>query len=208
MDKFIFFPSGRELEKTQTNFKNFTGIPGIVGALDCTHVIVPVGKEREFAFVDRKGHTSLNIQAVCDFDYKFIHVYAKWPGSSHDSFILQQSKLFHDFESGRRSGILLGDSGYGNGKNWLLTPFMTTENQKEKQYNYNQKKARVRIEQAFGQLKRRFRGLLVGLRVSPERELFPQLWPLSSFTILQRTEISLTLITKVRKMTLPCVWKT
>ena len=64
MDKFIFFPSGRELEKTQTDFKHLTGIPGIVGALDCTHVIVPVGKEREFAFIDRKGPTSLNTQAV------------------------------------------------------------------------------------------------------------------------------------------------
>ena len=125
-----------------------------------------------FAFVDRKGHTVINIHAVCDFNYKFIHFYSKWRGSSHDSFILQESKLLNDFDSGRRNGIILGDSGYGNRKKWLLTPFTTTENQKEKQYNYNQRKAKLKIEQDFAQFKCRFRGLLSRRAAGVTRESY------------------------------------
>ena len=36
----------------------------------------------------RHGYTSQNILAVCDFDMRFIFAVAGWPGSAHDSRIL------------------------------------------------------------------------------------------------------------------------
>ena len=168
-DDFIKMPTGEELLKTNREFHEITGIPGVVGCIDCTHVKVNVGEDRKGSFLNRKGYTSNNIQAVCDASYRFISVYAFWPGCTHDSFILKHSALFRDFEQHRREGILLGDSGYGSGKPWMLTPFGNPETPAQRRYNYAQKRGRVLIEQSFGQVKRRFRGLLDGFRTSPER---------------------------------------
>ena len=34
--------------------------------------------------MNRKGKTSQNVMAVCDFDLRFTFVVAGWPGSVHD----------------------------------------------------------------------------------------------------------------------------
>ena len=44
----------------------------------------------------------LIFQLVSQFDYKVINLVAKWPGSVHDSRILRNSYLFHQFESNNK----------------------------------------------------------------------------------------------------------
>ena len=39
--------------------------------------------------MNRKNYHSLNVQGVVDANYKFMQIDAKYPGSSHDSFILK-----------------------------------------------------------------------------------------------------------------------
>lgn len=71
---------------------------------------------------------------------------AKWPGSNHDSFILQQSGIYAIFENGNfETSLLLGDSGYPL-KNWLMTPILRPLNNAEEAYNKAHKKTRVYIE--------------------------------------------------------------
>ena len=50
----------------QTNraFYDLTGIPGVVGCIDCTHVKVDVCDERKPSFMNRKGYTSNNKKTV------------------------------------------------------------------------------------------------------------------------------------------------
>ena len=63
----------------------------------------------EDAYVNRKGIHTINVQAVCDANMTFLDVVAKWPGSSHDSFIWKNSSLHTLFENGyNRDGWLLG----------------------------------------------------------------------------------------------------
>ena len=169
LNSFIVLPSGIDLQRTQSAFKHLTRISGIAGGLDCTHVRTFVSDSQEHSFMNRKGFTSFNIQAVCDQNYKFIHLYLFWPGSTHDSFILKQSQLYFDMESGRNNFIHLGDSGYGDGKTWLLVPFLRPETAGQRSVNYHQRRGRVVKEQAFGQCKRCFRGLSEGYRTTPER---------------------------------------
>ena len=80
MNDFIHLPRGDEERRNFQEFYELTEIPGVVGALDCTHVKVNVGKEREGCFLNRKGYTSNNIQAVCDARYMFVSLYAFRPG--------------------------------------------------------------------------------------------------------------------------------
>ena len=41
-----------------------------------------------------KGYPSDDIHAVCNANYRFLSIYAFWPGYTHDSFVLQQCSLF------------------------------------------------------------------------------------------------------------------
>ena len=50
---------------------------------------------------------------MCNANLIFRDVIAKWPGSHHDSFILEASTVHDGFESGEFGNCwLLGDSGY------------------------------------------------------------------------------------------------
>ena len=118
--------------------------------------------------MNRKGFHSINVQAVCDAAGKFTNFVAKWPGSTHDSFILKNSSLWEGFESEHLEGIILGDSGYPNRK-WLFTPFRNAVTDEERRFNIHHSRTRVLIENAFGRLKRRFSILHSEARLKPEK---------------------------------------
>lgn len=87
----------------------------------------------------------------------FTNVVAKWPGSTHDSFVFTNSLIHERLESNHafEDGYLLGDSGYPC-KPFLMTPYPNTANAKEEAFNKAHCKTRVAIEQTFGRWKRRF----------------------------------------------------
>lgn len=68
------------------------GIPNVIGLIDGTHVKVysPGGEEAE-RFRNRKGYFSINVQVVGGPDLKVLNVEARWPGSTHDSYIFDMS---------------------------------------------------------------------------------------------------------------------
>ncbi|VDI62674.1 Hypothetical predicted protein [Mytilus galloprovincialis] len=148
-------PSLREIKQ---DFHNMYGMPNVVGAVDGTLIPIIRPSEDEQIFVCRKNYHSLNVQAICDAKMKFTNVVAKWPGNTHDSFIMQNCSLSEKFENKQIDGWLLGDSGYPL-KPWLLTPFLNPSSNGEEKYNRCHKSTRNVIERAFGLLKSRFRCL-------------------------------------------------
>ena len=52
-----------------------------------THINVIVNEEDQLRHRGRKGTTSLNVLAACDFDLLFTHVLTGWEGSAHDARI-------------------------------------------------------------------------------------------------------------------------
>ena len=78
---------------------------------DCTQIpiISPSGDNAE-VFRNKKGFMSINVQAICDVDRMINNIVAGWPGSTHDSRILNNSVIRDEFEEGRVNGILLSDN--------------------------------------------------------------------------------------------------
>lgn len=81
-----------------------------MGAIDCTHVkIQSPGGENVEVFRIRKEYFSINVQAMCSADLKILDVVARWPGSTHDSTIFNNSRCRARMENGEfQNSILLG----------------------------------------------------------------------------------------------------
>ena len=161
---FIVFPTGEAAIHTQHEFKNKFGFPHVVGCVDGSYVPIqsPNLPDRE-VFRCRKGYKSLNIQGICDSKLKFTNIVARWPGSTHDARIFDNSSICMRFEENRIPGLLLGDKGYPC-RPFLMTPFRNPAVEAEVQYNRSLSKTRTSVERMFGIWKRRFPCLKVGLR--------------------------------------------
>nr|CAI5829062.1 unnamed protein product [Callosobruchus analis] len=104
---------------------------------------------------------SILIQGVCDHNKKFIDLLVGEAGSIHDARLLKRSSLYEKCVKGfLQRDFLLGDSAYPL-LNWLLPPFRDngnlTPNQRE--FNYRHSATWIKIGNAFGALKGRFRRL-------------------------------------------------
>ncbi|XP_067272573.1 putative nuclease HARBI1 [Pseudorasbora parva] len=168
LSQTVTFPSRVELDAIQTSFFRKAGFPRISGVIDGTHVRIQAPRTHEDQYVNRKNYHSVNVQLVCDHLCRIRNVVASWPGSTHDSRILTESKIGRDFEAGMHGGLLLGDSGYPC-RPWLMTPFMNPLNAAQERYNNALTHTRSIIERTIGQLKRRFHCLHSELRVEPPR---------------------------------------
>ncbi|XP_061184381.1 putative nuclease HARBI1 [Saccostrea echinata] len=169
--RFIKFPTSPDaIRRNQEHFFQIAGFPGIVGAIDGTHVQIIAPRNNENEFVNRHHYHSLNVQVVFDTQYKLIDIVAKWPASTHDARILNESGLRVLFENGHIPvhTHLLGDSGYPS-RRWLLTPFRIPQPGPQTNSNNAHKRTRSIVERGIGQLKRRFHVLHGEIRLSPQK---------------------------------------
>ena len=173
--EWIKFPNENDMATNKTAFFEYCGMPGVIGAIDCTHVRIIAPNAEAHNFLNRKGYYSKNVQLICDTNLLILNVNANFPGSTHDSFIWRQSAinthLQNAFENGQRNTWLLGDSGYPL-QPWLLTPFQgPAPDSPEERYNTAHIRGRNHIERVNGVLKARFRCVSGerGLRYNPEK---------------------------------------
>lgn len=113
-------------------------------------------------YVNRHDMPSLTLQAICDANRMFLDVFTGPPSKIHDARIFKLS-----FISAMLPDIckdewhILGDAAYPLRK-YLITPYRDYGNLTLEERNFNHKfsACRVRIENAFGLLKARFRQLI------------------------------------------------
>ena len=158
--RFIAWPKDEEVQETVDKFSRRNGFPGIVGALDGTHVSIKPPKDNPQSYVNRKKFHSLQLQAVCNADMKFLDCFAGFPGSCHYARVLRQSSLWENGPNLCNGNHLLADGAYPL-RRWLLTPFRDNGHltHEQKNFNFMLSSNRVVIERAFGLLKGRFRRL-------------------------------------------------
>ncbi|XP_067896053.1 putative nuclease HARBI1 [Heterodontus francisci] len=152
------------------SFSATARFPMVQGIIYCTHVIIIPPTRQSGAFINRKGFHSMyvvmtrwglhvNVQIVCDQRKGILQVCDRYPGSSHDAFILWNSQLPALFIPPEcLQGWVLGGRGYPL-KTWLMTPARNPRNEAEKHYNESHATTRVTREQTIGLLKMRFRFL-------------------------------------------------
>ena len=79
------------------------------------------------AFVNRNRFYSVNDQAVCDSDAFMTNIAARWPGSTHDSRIFENSKIADKLTDCAIDDTLVGDSGYACAA-YLMTLILKPKN--------------------------------------------------------------------------------
>ncbi|XP_052224845.1 putative nuclease HARBI1 [Dreissena polymorpha] len=152
------FPIDREdVVKEKRAFYNKCRLPNLVGAVDGTLIPITTPTVDEEVYVCRKGYHAINCQAIVNTSLKFISVVAKWPGSTHDGAVFENSRIKGHLDA-TANVVLLGDSGYALSPS-LLTPIMNPRSQQEERYNRRHKRGREVVERGFGILKSRFRCL-------------------------------------------------
>ena len=145
--------------RVKRDFMALYGFPGVLGAVDCTHLQLRAPALHSGAYVNRKGTHSINVQVICDASQYILNVFANYPGGSHDAFIMEQSVIPAVFERDPPpNGWLLGDNGYPL-NTWCIVPYITPTTVREFSFNRRHSRARVVIERTFGVLKQRFRCL-------------------------------------------------
>ncbi|XP_066590835.1 putative nuclease HARBI1 [Prorops nasuta] len=166
---FIKWPSANEGMKTMEATQRKYGFPGVLGAIDGTHVKIVKPEEHPEAYINRKGYYSIQLQVVCDHELKFINCYAGQVGSVHDMRVFKLSNFSNllNEEIFSNNSHLLGDAAYTINK-YILTPFKDYGNLNSSQVAYNNRhsSARMMIERAIGLLKIRFRSILDKLRMT------------------------------------------
>ena len=156
--KFIRWPDAGERAAIAQSFATKNNFPGIIGAIDGSHIPIIAPNEYPENFINRKSFHSIVLQVVCDERMIFRDIVVGWPGSVHDARVLLTSSLYATADEKCTPDFhLLGDSAYPL-KTWLLTPYKDFGNMTADQhrYNYLHSSSRMVVERAFGALKGRF----------------------------------------------------
>jgi hypothetical protein len=157
------------------DFKNWCGMPNMMGAIDRTHVSItkPFSVYYENHFFHKKKVYSVVAQSMVNNQKKFMDVYVGLLQSTNDFCVLKKSKLYQhaihgglfDMATTSQDGIppyLLGD------KRYPLLPWLMTLHKEDGEvhsilqllYKRKHKKGRSVVENPFDIFKQTFRELL------------------------------------------------
>lgn len=120
------------------------------------------------SYYSRKQYYAIQLQAICDENFKIRNISVGYPGSVHDARVFANSEVGRDTNKFLTNGqYLVGDSAYAVNEN-MVTPFKRNSavgtSQERTSFNTYISSYRVKIECVYGFLKETF-GSLKSLRV-------------------------------------------
>nr|CAI5865484.1 unnamed protein product [Callosobruchus analis] len=111
---WITFPTTNgEICETQHLWQQVYTFPAAIGVPDCTHVRISKPVQFGDEYINRKGFTSINVQATCNAQETFTSVDVQWPGSTHDNRIWKRSDICAQICRYTQRSLLLAEEGYG-----------------------------------------------------------------------------------------------
>ncbi|XP_071057067.1 uncharacterized protein [Onthophagus taurus] len=157
-DQYIRWPNRQEIAAIETRFKSRSGIPGIVGAIDGTHIIIKQPINNPIDYYNRKEQHSVILQAVCDDKCVLTDIFVGMPGRMHDARVFRNSPLFQKLRDHPPLLLphqhILGDAAYPLMTS-LLKPYLDNGHLTRVQSTFNVRlnSQRSAIERAFSLLK-------------------------------------------------------
>jgi hypothetical protein len=64
-----------------------------IGAIDGSHFPASVLSTEQPKYIGHHGYSSQNVMVVCDFNMRYTFVVIGWPGSMHDTRVLQDTLI-------------------------------------------------------------------------------------------------------------------
>ncbi|XP_055922970.1 putative nuclease HARBI1 [Eupeodes corollae] len=102
-----FKMSDEEKRKSKRHFWEKSGIPGVIGVVDGTHIQLIRPTNSEQLFFNRKLKHSINVMVICDYTMAIRSVNGRYGGASHDSHVwalsAERAYLKRCFENGDKS---------------------------------------------------------------------------------------------------------
>lgn len=94
-EQYICFPEESERAAIKLQFYEKFAMPGVIGIVDGTHISIkkPSANVEHVYYAVRKARHTKNVQIVCDFDLKIRGINTRFGGSTHDSFVFNNSAL-------------------------------------------------------------------------------------------------------------------
>ncbi|XP_062861636.1 putative nuclease HARBI1 [Trichomycterus rosablanca] len=161
----ITLPTGDELERVGAGFAHLAGsscFRGAVGAIDRCHIRIKPPSTNAQSYLNRKQFHSIQLQAICDHQGKFIDIFVGYPGSVHEARVLENSPLYKEGLYPPAGRYILGDGSYPciSTPIRLLTPYREpVQNPVQALFNSKLSQSRIVVKRAFGMLKTRWRSI-------------------------------------------------
>ncbi|XP_016992707.2 putative nuclease HARBI1 [Drosophila takahashii] len=160
--EYIMFGEPR---KVIEDFQKISKFPNVMGAVGCTHIRIKSPSQNQYeAFRNRKGYFSLNVQIASSAQLIIQDVVARWPGSTDNSTIFENSRLKHRWETGEFENNFLLGNGYAVSK-YMMTPITNPTTEAERLYNESQISGRKVVSKCLEVWKQRFPLLSYGMRI-------------------------------------------
>ena len=158
----IRWPSPADLPTVAAAFNDPTrpdNFPGIIGALDGSHIPISTPTNSPDSYINRKKFHSVILQATVDSTCSFTDVSVGSPGRMHDAQVFRNSSMSQLLYQNTAMGQyhIIADAAYPLMK-CLLTPFRNVGHLTHAQHTYNTALSvrRQVVERAFGMYKQRF----------------------------------------------------
>lgn len=96
--RWITLPDEEECAVISSEFEAKCHIPQIILVVDGSHIPITPPMIGHRDYFNRKGWPSLVLQGIVDNNMIFRNVSCKCPGSTHDSMVLRNSKIFYSYQ--------------------------------------------------------------------------------------------------------------
>lgn len=148
-----------EWEEIARGFQSRWNFPNCLGAIDGKHILIQAPPHCGTEFINYKGHNSIVLMAIADYNYCFTYIDVGCNGIVSDGGVFQNCSIDTALEKGilPEGHCLVADDAF-HLKVYLTKPYNSLPlTKEEKIFNYRLSRARRIVENAFGILVSRFR---------------------------------------------------
>lgn len=161
----IKWPTIHSRPLIENGFQRFSGMEGVIGAIDGTYVKIKAPRVNPQVYVNRKCFHGITLQAIAVSSLQFTNCYTGYPSSVSDVRIFRNSDIHSEFMDNNQqyfgeNEFILGDKAYPLFP-WLIPPYIDRGRLQNihRVFNTVQAKTRQVIERAFALFFGRFRRL-------------------------------------------------